>query len=50
MGKSGRKKSILENVVLLVILGLLAGAAGGLGVGMIQLRALTQSASNSSAK
>ena len=39
------KKSILENVTLLVILGLLAGAAGGLGVGLVQLRTLTSSAS-----
>jgi hypothetical protein len=39
------KKSILENVPLLVILGLLAGAAGGLGVGLVQLRTLTSSAS-----
>jgi hypothetical protein len=40
------KRSILENVPLLVILGLLAGAAGGLGVGLIQLRTLTSSASS----
>jgi len=40
------KKSILENVPLLVILGLLAGAAGGLGVGLVQLRTLTSSASS----
>ncbi len=38
------KKSIFENVPLLVILGLLAGAAGGLGVGLVQLRTLTSSA------
>jgi len=44
------KRSILENVFLLVLLGLLAGAAGGLGVGMMQLRALTASASSSAAK
>jgi hypothetical protein len=40
------KKSILENVPLLVILGLLAGAAGGLGVGLVQLRSLTSSATS----
>jgi hypothetical protein len=40
------KKSILENVPLLVILGLLAGAAGGLGVGLVQLRTLTSSAAS----
>jgi hypothetical protein len=32
-----RKKSLLENVPVLVLLGLLAGVVGGLGVGMIQL-------------
>jgi hypothetical protein len=50
MAESGKKKSIFENVPLLVLLGLLAGAAGGLGVGMMQLRSLTTSASSSAAK
>jgi hypothetical protein len=44
------KKSILESVPLLVILGLLAGAAGGLGVGLVQLRTLNSAATNSAAK
>jgi len=50
MAKFGKKKSILENVVVLVILGLLAGAAGGLGVGLVQLRALNSTAASSAAK
>jgi hypothetical protein len=38
------KKSFLESIPMLVLLGLLAGAIGGLGIGMIQLRALNSSA------
>lgn len=49
MAKSG-KKSFLESIPMLVLLGLLAGAIGGLGVGLIQLRALTSSASSSNGK
>jgi len=48
MDKTG-KRSLLESVPVLVILGLLAGAAGGLGIGLIQLRALTSSSSSSTA-
>jgi hypothetical protein len=44
------KKSFLESIPMLVLLGLLAGAIGGLGVGLIQLRALNSSASSSAAK
>ena len=51
MAESGKKKkSVLENVALLVLLGLLAGAAGGLGVGAMQLHSLTTSTTNSAAK
>jgi hypothetical protein len=42
-----KKKSPLENVFVLLLLGLLAGAVGGLGVGLFQLRALSQAASSS---
>jgi hypothetical protein len=49
MAKSG-KKSLLESLPVLVLLGLLAGAVGGLGIGMIQLRALTASATSSATK
>ncbi|MFY9643596.1 MAG: hypothetical protein WAK29_00355 [Terriglobales bacterium] len=45
-----KKKSILESIPLLVLVGLLAGAIGGLGVGLIQLRALTSTSSSSAAK
>jgi len=44
------KKSFLESIPMLVLLGLLAGAIGGLGVGLIQLRALNSSATTSAAK
>jgi hypothetical protein len=44
------KKSFLESIPMLVLLGLLAGAIGGLGVGLIQLRALNSSATSSAAK
>jgi hypothetical protein len=39
------KKSLLETIPMLILLGLLAGALGGVGVGLIQYRALTSSAS-----
>jgi hypothetical protein len=41
-----RKKSLLERVPTLILLGLLAGAVGGLGIGLIQMRAAS-SAENS---
>lgn len=44
MAKRG-KSSIMESVPLLILLGLLAGAVGGLGIGMIQLKAASSSAS-----
>ncbi len=43
-----KNKSILENLVVLLVLGVLAGAIGGLGIGVLQLRAL-QAASSSAA-
>jgi len=41
------KSSIIESVPTLILLGLLAGAVGGLGIGLIQLRAASSSASAS---
>jgi hypothetical protein len=41
-----KKKSLLESVPALVLLGLLAGAVGGLGIGLIQLRAAASSSSS----
>ncbi len=44
------KKSFIESIPMLVLLGLLAGAVGGLGVGLIQLRALNSAASSTAGK
>jgi hypothetical protein len=38
------QKSLLESVPVLILLGLLAGAVGGLGIGFIQLKAASSSA------
>src|ERR1035441_4891723 len=45
-----KKNALLESLPALVLLGLLAGAVGGLGVGLIQLRATSQAASTASGK
>ncbi|MGD0599809.1 MAG: hypothetical protein ABR988_08305 [Terriglobales bacterium] len=45
-----KKNALLESLPALVLLGLLAGAVGGLGVGLIQLRAMSQAASTASGK
>lgn len=39
------KSSIMESVPLLILLGLLAGALGGLGIGLIQMRTASSSVS-----
>jgi hypothetical protein len=39
------RRTLLESVPVLVLLGLLAGAVGGLGVGFISLRAASNSSS-----
>ncbi len=39
------KNAILENIPVLVLLGLLAGAVGGLGIGLIQQKASSSTAS-----
>lgn len=44
-----KKKSILESLPVLLLLGLLAGAVGGLGVGLIQLHSMAQASSSSAA-
>ena len=41
------KKALFDKVPLLVLLGLLAGAVGGLGIGLIQTRAMSSTASAS---
>lgn len=43
-----KKLKILESLPVLIVLGLLAGAVGGLGIGLFQLRALSQASSASS--
>ena len=40
------KKMWIESVPVLILLGLLAGALGGLGIGAIQLRAASTAASS----
>ena len=46
MAKLKKKSALLESIPVLVLLGLLAGAVGGLGIGLIQLRAATSAASS----
>ena len=41
------KNSLLESVPMLVLLGLLAGAVGGLGIGLIQSKGSSSTASTS---
>ena len=42
-----KKNPLLESIPMLVLLGLLAGAVGGLGIGAIQMRAAPSAASAS---
>ena len=44
------KNALIESVPMLVLLGLLAGAVGGLGIGLIHMRAASQAAANSAGK
>lgn len=41
-----KKNGLLESIPALVLLGLLAGAIGGLGIGLIQMRAASSTASS----
>jgi len=45
-----KKKSLIESLPVLILLGLLAGAIGGLGIGMIQRKAQQSSASSAAGK
>lgn len=45
MSKSSKKHRLIESVPMLILLGLLAGAVGGVGVGLIQQRASASAAS-----
>jgi hypothetical protein len=50
MAKLRKKTSLLESIPLLVLLGLLAGAVGGLGIGAFQLHQMSASAASSAGK
>ncbi len=43
---ANQKRGFLESIPMLVLLGLLAGAIGGLGIGLIQMRSATSSSSS----
>jgi hypothetical protein len=45
-----KKNALLESIPVLILLGLLAGVLGGVGIGVIQLRAANSSASNAAGK
>jgi hypothetical protein len=42
-----QKKKLIESLPVLILLGLLAGAVGGLGIGLFQQHQMAQSASSS---
>jgi hypothetical protein len=44
-----KKKSLLESIPVLILLGLIAGAVGGIGIGVVQLKAMSPT-STSAAK
>jgi hypothetical protein len=41
------KTSLLENISVLIVLGILAGAIGGLGIGLIQMKTASSSSASS---
>jgi hypothetical protein len=45
-----RKKSLFESIPLLVLLGLLAGAVGGLGIGLVQMHSMSVASSQAGGK
>lgn len=49
-GKTVKKKSLFETIPVLLLLGLLAGAVGGLGIGMIQMRAAASASAAAAGK
>jgi hypothetical protein len=48
--KLRKKRSPLEKLPVLILLGLLAGAVGGLGIGMTQLHSMSAASSASASK
>jgi hypothetical protein len=45
-----KNKSLIESLPVLLLLGLLAGAVGGLGIGLIQMKAASSSAASTVGK
>jgi hypothetical protein len=45
-----RKRSLLESIPVLILLGLLAGAVGGVGIGAFQLHQMASAASTAAGK
>jgi hypothetical protein len=45
-----KRNSLLESLPVLVLLGLLAGAVGGLGIGLVQLHSMSVASSSASGK
>jgi len=37
--RKAKRRSILESIPILILLGVLAGVIGGIGVGLVQMRA-----------
>jgi hypothetical protein len=44
------KTSLLEKIPVLIVLGILAGAVGGLGIGLIQMKSASSSSATSAGK
>ncbi len=44
-----KKKSFLESIPLLIVIGLIAGAVGGLGVGLVQMHSMSAASAASAA-
>lgn len=45
-----RKSSLFDSVIMLAIMGILAGAIGGFGIGLMTSKSSTASSSSSTAK
>jgi hypothetical protein len=45
-----KKKSLIESLPVLLLLGLLAGAVGGLGIGLVQMKSASSSSSSTAGK
>ncbi len=45
-----KRDSLFESLPVLVLLGLLAGAVGGLGIGLVQLHSMSVASSSASGK